>query len=38
MHSPIETVEIDDIKSAVKLLLSFIIKLDEKYLEDLKWS
>jgi endoglucanase len=38
MHSPIETVEIGDIKSAVKLLLSYIIKLDDKYLEDLKWS
>lgn len=38
MHTPIEVIDINDIKNTVKLLFSYIKKLDEKYLEDLKWS
>jgi len=37
MHTPAEVVNINDIKNTVKLLLSYIKRLDEKYLEDLKW-
>lgn len=38
MHTPTELVDVNDIKNTVKLLLSYIKRLDEKYLEDLKWS
>ena len=38
MHTPIELVDINDIKNTVKLLLYYIKRLDEKYLEELKWS
>lgn len=38
MHTPIELVDINDIRNTVKLLLYYIKRLDEKYLEELKWS
>ncbi len=38
MHTPVEVIDIGDVKSTVKLLLSYIKRLDEKYLEELKWS
>ncbi|HDM22351.1 MAG TPA: M42 family peptidase, partial [Methanomicrobia archaeon] len=36
MHSPVEVVNMNDIKNCAKLLSSFISNIDEKVLEELR--
>ena len=38
MHTPIEMLDMKDVKNAVKLLIAYIRKLDQSYGEALQWS
>jgi putative aminopeptidase FrvX len=38
MHTPVETVAVKDVERTGRLLAAFIARLDENFLDSLKWD